>query len=559
MAVFLKNPQVKSHHIMKNKYNLTVFSSKLLRLLIVFILVLGIFFRFVNIDRKIYWGDETSTSSRISGYTFEEIRQQFYQNNEVGVEDLQKFQHINPERSLNDIVKSLADEDCQHPPLYYIILYFWVRLFGDSVTSIRGLSVVISLFVFPCIYWLCLELFGVSLTGWMAMGLIAISPLHILYAQEAREYSLWTVAILLSSAALLQAIRFKTKLRWSIYTLTLILALYTHMFSGFVALGHGLYMVISENFKFSKTLKAYLLASLTGIIFFLPWLIIIISNLLKIDETTSSTKIRVPLLFLLKTWILNTSRVFIDFNYNFSYKNLFYYIEIAIIIILVSYSLYFLCRHTQKRTWLFIWALIGVTTLALVIPDLVLGGRRSSFARYLIPCYLGMQIATAYLFTVQISFISMKVWQQKLGQIALVAVVSSGVLSCAVSSQAEVWWNKYNSFYIPKVAQIVNQAERPLLICSDLPPLDLSYLLNSKIRLKPSSVQNVVTQNGEIFRMIAVNSITNGFSDIFVYSRNYTPLGQVPNYQIEKAYTWKWQIDPVFETKIMLWKLAKRK
>lgn len=44
------------------------------------------------------------------------------------------------------------------------------------------------------------------------MALIAVSPFHVLYAQEAREYSLWTVTILLSSAALLRAMRVKTKL-----------------------------------------------------------------------------------------------------------------------------------------------------------------------------------------------------------------------------------------------------------------------------------------------------------------------------------------------------------
>jgi uncharacterized membrane protein len=38
-----------------------------LRFLVITLLVLGIFFRFVNIDRKIYWGDEVFTSLRISG------------------------------------------------------------------------------------------------------------------------------------------------------------------------------------------------------------------------------------------------------------------------------------------------------------------------------------------------------------------------------------------------------------------------------------------------------------------------------------------------------------
>ena len=39
-------------------------------------------------------------------------------------------------------------------------------------------------------YWLCLELFESSVTAWLAVAIIAISPFQIVYAQEARPYSL---------------------------------------------------------------------------------------------------------------------------------------------------------------------------------------------------------------------------------------------------------------------------------------------------------------------------------------------------------------------------------
>lgn len=46
--------------------------SKRLYLLITILLVLGIFFRFVNLEQKVYWTDEVLTSSRIAGYTAKE-------------------------------------------------------------------------------------------------------------------------------------------------------------------------------------------------------------------------------------------------------------------------------------------------------------------------------------------------------------------------------------------------------------------------------------------------------------------------------------------------------
>ena len=44
-----------------------------LKILVVIVLMLGVFFRLFNIDRKVYWFDETFTSLRISGYTESEV------------------------------------------------------------------------------------------------------------------------------------------------------------------------------------------------------------------------------------------------------------------------------------------------------------------------------------------------------------------------------------------------------------------------------------------------------------------------------------------------------
>ncbi len=49
-----------------------------LRFIIVMLLMVGIFFRFFNLDRKVYWHDETFTSLRISGYTVNEVKQQIF-------------------------------------------------------------------------------------------------------------------------------------------------------------------------------------------------------------------------------------------------------------------------------------------------------------------------------------------------------------------------------------------------------------------------------------------------------------------------------------------------
>ncbi len=58
----------------------------------IFVLVLGIIFRFVNLDKKYYWADESYTSLRISGYTERELIQEFSnKKNVISVQQLQKY------------------------------------------------------------------------------------------------------------------------------------------------------------------------------------------------------------------------------------------------------------------------------------------------------------------------------------------------------------------------------------------------------------------------------------------------------------------------------------
>jgi uncharacterized membrane protein len=134
------------------------FSRKLFYLCVV-LLILGIFFRCVNLGKKIYWGDETYTSLRISGYTERELRQEIFNGQVIGIEDLQKYQHLNSDKSAADTLNGLAVEEPQLSPLYFLIVRFWAQLFGSSVVAVRSLSVCLSLLALPCLYWLCWELF----------------------------------------------------------------------------------------------------------------------------------------------------------------------------------------------------------------------------------------------------------------------------------------------------------------------------------------------------------------------------------------------------------------
>ncbi|MBW4667727.1 MAG: glycosyltransferase family 39 protein [Cyanomargarita calcarea GSE-NOS-MK-12-04C] len=490
------------------------FPTSRLRFCVVILLILGIFFRCVNLERKVYWHDEAYTSLRISGYTKTEFVQQVFDGQVIDVESLQKYQYPNSQKTALDTIKSLALEDAQHPPLYFLMLRLWMQIFGDSVAAARSLSVIISFLCFPCIYWLCIELFQSPIIGWMAVALLSVSPFHVLYAQEARQFSLWSVIITISSAVFLRAVMLGGIRLWAIYAVTVILGLYTFLFSALVAIAHGFYLVIIENFRFTKTVKAYLLAISCAFLAFVPWILVIINNISQIDSTTASAQKRQSLSGLISGWISNLSYIFGDFwRYEPFYPNLNLPILrwgrylIPLILILVGYALWFIYRCTQKRVWLFIFSLSGVPGLTLILSDLIFGGKLSTRARYVIPCYIGIQLAIAYLLATKI--ISIKPIQQKLWRLVIVLVISTGIISCTVSSQAETWWNK-GSHANPQIARIINQSDKPLLISSnyslnigDL--MSLSHVLDNKVK-----VQLVTEPN--------IPNIPDNFKEIFLYN-----------------------------------------
>jgi uncharacterized membrane protein len=532
------------------------FPPKGLRFLVIVLLVLGVFFRFVNIDRKVYWFDETFTSLRISGYTEKEAIAQLCNGQQIGIEDLQKYQHPNPAKSLTDTLKSLALEDPQHPPLYYVMTRFWVQLFGSSVAVIRTLTALFSTLALLCIYWLCLELFNSSLVASVAVAVLAVSPFHVLYAQEAREYSLWSLTTLLSSVTLLRAMRIKTKLSWGIYAVTVALGLYTFLLSGLVTIAHGVYVFAIERFRLTKRVISYVLASLVGFLAFTPWLVVILSQSAQINKTTGWTgEVKISWLALINNWIFKLSYLFVDFNYSTigdvegSWLKLLVKYSSFFILIILGYSIYFLCRKSPKQVWLFVLTLIGMTLLPLAIPDFISGGVRSQIPRYLIPSYLGIQLAVSYLLATQIFSSSVSTVRQKLWQLVMVTLISAGVISCAIISQAETWWYKDLNLYTPQVVGIINQTPQPLVITSCEgtwrlgDEMALSYRLDPKVRLLLVKESNVP-------------QIPNTFSDVFFYNPFYNAPLKVLEYQLEKEQKFKIEKD-VYPEKIQLWKLTK--
>jgi mannosyltransferase len=88
----------------------------------------------------------------------------------------------------------------QHPPLYYLLLHIWMRL-GDGEATVRALSALCSTLTIPVIYLLGRRLAGQKV-GLLTALILAVSPFHVHFAQEARMYALLALDASLAMLAL---------------------------------------------------------------------------------------------------------------------------------------------------------------------------------------------------------------------------------------------------------------------------------------------------------------------------------------------------------------------
>jgi uncharacterized membrane protein len=465
--------------------------------LIAIILVIGLVFRFADLDWRALTNDETLTFLRISGYSKSELYEQVFNGQIITVEQLQSYQRPHPDRTLIDAMRAFIGHP-EHPPLYYLMARFWMQFFDrfisnpvdslnisldiSTVAALRGLSAFTSLLVFPCIYGVCLELFGSPLVGGVAIALVAVSPLHLFHAQSARQNSLWIVLIWLASWLLLRAMRLQTRRSWFFYAISLALGLYTHLFFGFTAIAHGLYLIGLESGRLSRIIIQHVRATLIGLFLFMPWIAVILLNWQDLPNRTLK---EMPLGLLIQSWAVSLNDVFLNLG-DLSASHPLIYGTAVLLFGLCCCALISLVQTAPKAIWLFVLTQIGVTLAVLILPDLLLGGQRSATGRYFIPAVQGIQLAIAYFLTRLITLTATPAQPStrlpnQIGRWLFVLIISGGVFTHLLYQgglfRAELL----------QTAEMVNQATQPLLISdadAGITILPLSYQLDSTVQLQ---------------------------------------------------------------------------
>jgi len=160
-----------------------------------------------------------------------------------------------------------------HPPLHYALLTIWTRLVGQSEPSLRYLSLLCGVLLLAVVYRVTRRLFEPP-AALAALAVTALSPLYVVYSQEARVYALLPLLYLL----LLDGLHRLTDgqnppapRRWLALALVEALLLYAHFIAALALLYANLYLLVGW-LRRRFALRDWLGSQALAAVLFAPWL-----------------------------------------------------------------------------------------------------------------------------------------------------------------------------------------------------------------------------------------------------------------------------------------------
>lgn len=116
--------------------------------------------------------------------------------------------------------------------IYFLLMRGWIHL-GDSETWLRLPSVLFGIAAIPLLYFVARK-FMTAEPALAAAALLAFSPSHVYYSQEARGYTLAIVMVLLSTYFFVRAVEQCQRRDWAWWMVVSTLAFYCHDFTALV-------------------------------------------------------------------------------------------------------------------------------------------------------------------------------------------------------------------------------------------------------------------------------------------------------------------------------------
>jgi uncharacterized membrane protein len=435
------------------------------------------------LDKKVFWIDEVSTAWAVSGYTPSEVDRAIAARRFIHPDALTRFQLDDAGHSARDVIRVLASSDAAHVPLYYLVLRSWRSAWGSSIVTMRLFSVLASLGALLCAYVLSLQLFSSGLAARLAVVLLALSPLHLFYAQEAREYSALTLVVLASSCLMLAALRRNSIAGWSIYALMALIGIYTSLLFAFVLAAHALYVVVTA-LRCRRRLAAFLSAAAPAVVGILPWIhdLSLQRNAVAEDLAWTATPET------LRGYLITLSTTFGQLFFSAASSSKYERFSAGVLVMALALcSFWILARRGPRNAAIFLSLLCAAALLPLLVGDVISGGHRLTIARYGLSAYVGIELAIAYAASLALRHAQASIRATSFA--ALGVLLAAAVCSCIYDVGRPVALDSLRSSFAPDAALVINTARSPILLSSlykhnDLDMSSLSHLLRAGVAIR---------------------------------------------------------------------------
>jgi 4-amino-4-deoxy-L-arabinose transferase-like glycosyltransferase len=159
------------------------------------------------------------------------------------------------------------------PPLHYLLVHYWIMVFGPSEVSLRMPSLIAGVASVGILYLLLKRVYS-EWAGVAGALILALSPYHIHYSQEARAYSLMVCWALWATFQLVKLIEKPTRNGAITYALLLAALLYTHLYGAMVVAAHVVTYATLAALRHRGKMPLWMFATtiLAAFIAYAPWM-----------------------------------------------------------------------------------------------------------------------------------------------------------------------------------------------------------------------------------------------------------------------------------------------
>jgi len=157
--------------------------------------------------------------------------------------------------------------DEPHPQAYYVLMFFWVKLFGTSLEALRIPSVLFGVGAVWLIYMLGSMAYDRRI-GLISAALLALNGHHIYWSQNARMYAMACFLALASAVLLLSLLRSSSRrpLVEISYVAVTMLGLYTQLFFWPFLAAQMLLVLMYSSYEKESISRLFSLQALAGML-----------------------------------------------------------------------------------------------------------------------------------------------------------------------------------------------------------------------------------------------------------------------------------------------------